>query len=68
MCARVIFTITYCGFLAGFLLNVSKIFEPLSDFELFNDAHFWTLPDDVPVDTLNESAAVEMTRLDKTED
>ena len=55
------YIITYCRFLAGFVLNVSKIFEPLSDFELFNDAHFWTLPDDVPVVALTESAAVEMT-------
>ena len=49
---------------AGFLLNL-KIFEPLQDYELFDDAHFWTIPDESPKKDTHDSTAVEMTMLEK---
>lgn len=48
-------------------MNIPKIFEPLNDFELFDDAHFWTLPEEAPRKDLNESTAVEMTLLENEE-
>ena len=51
-------------FIIGFILNTAKIFDPLKDYELFDDAHFWTLPDESPKKDLNETAAVEMTMLE----
>ena len=48
---------------SGLLLNTAKIFEPLNDFELFDDAHFWSIPDESPKKDLNETTAVEMTIL-----
>ena len=45
-------------------MNTSKIFDPLKDFELFDDAHFWTLPEESPKNEFNESTAVEMTLLE----
>ena len=47
----------------GLLLNTAKIFEPLNDFELFDDAPFWSIPDESPKKDLNETSAVEMTML-----
>jgi len=52
------------GAATGFILNTAKIFDPLKDYELFDDAHFWTLPDESPKKDLNETAAVEMTMLE----
>ena len=49
----------------GFILNTASIFDPLKDYELFDDAHFWSLPDECPRNDLNESTAVEMTMLEK---
>ena len=49
----------------GFILNTAKVFDPLKDYELFDDAHFWTIPDECPRKDLNESTAVEMTMLEK---
>ena len=49
--------------LLGLLLNTAKIFEPLNDFELFDDAHFWSIPDESPKKDLNETTAVEMATL-----
>ena len=49
---------------SGFFLNNAKIFEPMTDYELFDDAHFWTLPDESPKRDLNETTAVEMTMLE----
>jgi len=52
------------GAATGFFLNNVKIFEPMTDYELFDDAHFWTLPDESPKRDLNETTAVEMTMLE----
>lgn len=52
------------GAATGFLLNL-KIFEPLQDYELFDDAHFWTIPDESPKKDTHDSTAVEMTMLEK---
>jgi len=52
------------GAATGFFLNNAKIFEPMTDYELFDDAHFWTLPDESPKRDLNETTAVEMTMLE----
>ena len=54
----------FLSFIIGFILNTAKIFDPLKDYELFDDAHFWTLPDESPKKDLNETAAVEMTMLE----
>jgi len=32
------------NFIPGLILNVSSLFDPLSDYELFNDEFFWSLP------------------------
>ena len=48
-------------------MNISKIFEPLNDYELFDDASFWSLPDDVGA-SLDKSTVMEMTHIDNKDD
>ena len=41
----VIFVTWYCNsYFPGLILNVPSLFDPLSDYELFNDEFFWSLP------------------------
>ena len=52
------------NFFIGFILNISKIFDPLNDYELFDDASFWSLPDDMGGEiSLNKPATMEMTHM-----
>merc|ERR1719436_1318559 len=52
------------GAATGFLLNTAKVFDPLKYYELFDDAHFWSLPEECPRKDLNETEGVEMTMVE----
>ena len=53
---------------SGFLLNFSRLFEPLEDDELFNDDRFWTLPSDAAEDDNEQTDDVELALLGKDGD
>ena len=49
----------------GLILNVPSLFDPLSDYEIFNDEFFWSLPKEMSNEhQKGREQVINVTRLD----